>query len=153
MNLLGVELAGVAGLHNGDRILKHLRPVEAAPEDLACEGARTRVVAALSAMDVLDQHSAFLGRDAFERDAIWALAVQVSLEDAVGFCLSSDSLCFRIFLGEDPLHQVVFELVNPACFLVSRRQQQTLPCVRTTVGCPASGGGGSASSVLAAAVS
>ena len=83
MDLLGMVLAGIASLDDDDRILKHLRPVEAAPEDLAREGARARVMAALSTMDVSDQHSAFFRRDTFERDPIWALAVQVSLEDVV----------------------------------------------------------------------
>ena len=72
------------------------------------------MVAALPAVDVLDQLSAFLRRDALERDTIWALAVEVSLEDAVGFRLSSDSLCVSIFFREDSFHQVVLELINPA---------------------------------------
>ena len=54
VDLLGVVLAGVASLDDGDRILKHLWPVESAPEDLARDGARRRVVAALPAMDVFD---------------------------------------------------------------------------------------------------
>ena len=54
MDLLGVELASFAGLDDVNCILKRLRPVEAAPEGLAYEGAGARMVATLPAMDVLD---------------------------------------------------------------------------------------------------
>ena len=37
--LLGVELAGVAGLDDCSCILEHRGPIETASEDLACEGA------------------------------------------------------------------------------------------------------------------
>ena len=79
VDLLGVELAGVAGLDDCGCILKHWRPVEAAPEDLACEGAWGRVVAALPAVDVVDELAAFLGRDAPQRNPVGALTVQVSV--------------------------------------------------------------------------
>ena len=59
------------------------------------------MVAALSTVYVPEEHASFLRRHTLEGNAIWALSVQVSLEDVVGFRLSSDSLCLRIFLGED----------------------------------------------------
>ena len=77
MHLLGVELACVACLDNGGSVLKHLRPVEGAPEDLASKGKRRGVVATFAAMYISDEHSAFLRGDTFECDSIWALAVQV----------------------------------------------------------------------------
>ena len=73
--MLGVELACIARLNDGDGILKHLRPVEAAPEDLASEGARAGMVAALSTVYVPEEHASFLRRHTLEGNAIWALAV------------------------------------------------------------------------------
>ena len=66
-------------------------------------------------------------RDAFERDPIWALAIENSFEDLVRFCLAGDSLRFNVFLGKDPFVEVVLDLVDPLCFLVHRCEQQTLP--------------------------
>jgi hypothetical protein len=83
MDLLGVELARIARLDDGGGILKHLGPVETAPEDLACQGACRGMVATLSTVNVSDQHAAFLGGDALKCNSIWALAVQISLEDVV----------------------------------------------------------------------
>ena len=57
-------------------ILRCLRPAEATPEDFACEAAGARMVATFPAVDDLDQHYAFFRRDAFERDAFWALAIE-----------------------------------------------------------------------------
>ena len=79
--MLGVELASFTCLNDVNCILKCLRLVEAAPEDFACEGAGARIVAAFPAVNVHDQPFSFFRRDAFERDAIWALAVEISLED------------------------------------------------------------------------
>ena len=78
-----MELAGFTSLNDVRCILKRLRPVEAAPEDLACEGAGARMVVAFLAVDVLDQQLDFFRRDAFERDAVWALAIEDSFEDLV----------------------------------------------------------------------
>ena len=83
MHLLGVKLACVACLDNGGSVLKHLRPVKTAPEDLASEGTRRRVVATFAAVYVSDEHSAFLRRDAFECNPVRAFAVQVPLKDEV----------------------------------------------------------------------
>ena len=83
MYLLGMELARITCLDNGGGILKHLRPVETAPEDLASKGTRGGVVATFAAVYVSDEHSAFLRGDAFECNSIWAFAIQVPLEDEV----------------------------------------------------------------------
>ena len=77
MQLLGVELACVACLDNGGSVLKHLRPVKTAPEDLASEGTRRRVVATFAAVDVSDEHSSFLRGDTLECNSVWVFAVQV----------------------------------------------------------------------------
>ena len=73
--MLGVELACIARLDDGDCILKHLRPVETAPEDLAGEGACAGMVAALSTVYDPEEHASFLRRHPLEGNAIWALAV------------------------------------------------------------------------------
>ena len=83
MLLFGVELACITCLDNGGGILKHLGPVEAAPEDLANKGARRGLVAIFADVYVSDEHSAFLGGNTFECNSIWALAVQVPVEDEV----------------------------------------------------------------------
>ena len=57
MYLLGVELACVAFLVYGGGILKHLRPIEAAPEDLARKGTRRGMVATFADVYVSDEHS------------------------------------------------------------------------------------------------
>ena len=85
------------------------------------------MVAAFPTVDVLDQQFAFFRRDAFERDAVWALAIENSFEDLVRFCLAGNSLRFGIFVGKDPFVEVVYDLVNPSCLLVHRWEQQTLP--------------------------
>ena len=83
MHLLGVELACVTRLDDGGGVLEHLRPIKAAPEDLASKGARRRVVATFATVDVSDEHSSFLRGYALERDSIWAFPVQVPLEDEI----------------------------------------------------------------------
>ena len=52
VNLLGMELAGLAGSHQLGGVVERHRPVEPAAEHLAHEGARRGVVSAISAMDV-----------------------------------------------------------------------------------------------------
>ena len=94
-----MELAGFTSLNDVRCILKRLRPVESPPEDFACEGAGARMVAAFPVVDVFDQHFAFFRRDAFERDSVWALAVENSFEDLVRFCLAGNLLHFNVFLG------------------------------------------------------
>ena len=70
------------------------------------------MVAALSAVDVLDELAAFLGRDAPQRNPIGAFAIQVPVMEAVGLGLASDPLSFCVFLGEDLALQVVLDLVD-----------------------------------------
>ena len=60
MYVLGVELACIACLDNGGGVLKHLGPLEAAPEDLASKGARRGGVATFAGVYAFDEHSAFL---------------------------------------------------------------------------------------------
>ena len=50
------------------------------------------MVAALSAVDLVDELAAFLGRDAPQHNPIGALTVQVSIVEAVGLGLASNSL-------------------------------------------------------------
>ena len=83
MYLLGVELVCIACFDNGGGVLKHLGPVEAAPEDLASKGTRRGVVATFATRYVSDEHSAFLRRDTLECNSIWVFAIQVPLEDEV----------------------------------------------------------------------
>ena len=58
-------------------------------------------MAALSAVDVVDELAAYLGRDAPQRNPIGALTLQVSVVEAVGLGLASNPLSFCIFLGEN----------------------------------------------------
>ena len=101
VNLLGVELAGVAGLDDGGCILKHRRLVEATPEDLACEGARGGMMTALSTVDVVDELATFVGRDAPRGNPIGALTIQVLVVETVGLGLASNPLSLCIILGEN----------------------------------------------------
>ena len=55
MDLLGVELAGLAGLHQLSRVVECRRPVESAAECLTDEGPRRRVVSAVPAVYVNQQ--------------------------------------------------------------------------------------------------
>ena len=52
MDLLGVELAGLAGLHQLSRVVERRRPEEPAAERLADEGSWRRVVPTDSAVYV-----------------------------------------------------------------------------------------------------
>ena len=74
-------------------------------------------MAALSAVDVVDELAAFLGRDAPQRNPIGALTVQVSVVEAVGLGLASNSLSFCIFFGEDSILQVALDVVDPTSVL------------------------------------
>ena len=49
-------------------------------------------MAALAAVDVVDELAAFLGRDAPQRNPVGALTVQVSVVEAVGLGLASNPL-------------------------------------------------------------
>ena len=68
------------------------------PEDLACKGARGRMVAALCAVDVVDELAAFLGRDAPQGNPIGALTVQVSVVEAVGLGIGRASCRERVYV-------------------------------------------------------
>ena len=70
MHLLGMELACIACLDNGGSVLKHLRPVKTASEDLASEGTRRRVVATFAAVDVSDEHASLFRGYALECDSV-----------------------------------------------------------------------------------
>ena len=64
------------------------------------------MVAALSAVDVIDELAAFLGRDALQRNPIGVLTVQVSVVEEVGLGLASNPLGVCIFFGKDLVLQV-----------------------------------------------
>ena len=59
------------------------------------------MMATLSTVDVVDDLAAFLDRDSPQRNPIGALTVQVSIVEAVGLGLASNSLGICIFLGKD----------------------------------------------------
>ena len=70
MHLLGVELACITRLDDGGGILKHLGPVEPAPEEFASKGACRGVMAALATVYLSDEHSAFLVANIFKCNSI-----------------------------------------------------------------------------------
>ena len=72
------------------------------------------MVAALSAVDVVDKLAAFLARDAPQRNPIGALTVQVSIVEAVGLGLASNPLGVCVFFGEGSVLEVALDLVDPA---------------------------------------
>ena len=84
------------------------------------------MVAALSAVDVVDELAAFLGRDAPQRNPIGALTVQVSVVEAVGLGLASNPLGLCIFLGKDLVLQVALDLVDPTSVLAYQGHQQAI---------------------------
>ena len=81
-------------------------------------------MAALSAVDVVDELAAFLGRDAPQRNPIGALTIHVSVVEAVVLGLASNSLSFCIFLGEDSILEVGLDLVDPTSVLAYQGHQQ-----------------------------
>ena len=83
-------------------------------------------MAALSAVDVVDELAAFLGRDAPQRNPIGALTVQVSVVEAVGLGLASNSLGVCIFFGKDLVLEVALDLVDQASVLAYQGQQQAI---------------------------
>ena len=84
------------------------------------------MVAALSAVYVVDELAAFLGRDAPQRNPIGSLAVQVSVVEEVGLGLASNSLSFCIFFGKDSILQVALDLVDPTSVLAYQSHQQAI---------------------------
>ena len=84
------------------------------------------MVAALSAVDVVDELAAFLGRDAPQRNPIGSLAVQVSVVEVVGLGPASNSLGLCVFFGEGSVLQVVLDLVDPTSVLSYQGQQQAI---------------------------
>ena len=76
MRLSGVELAPLAGPHDLDGVGDCSWPVKALPECIAHEGARRRVVAADSGVDVPDQLLALGNGDAALHDSRRAMLVQ-----------------------------------------------------------------------------
>ena len=78
------------------------------------------------AVDVVDELAAFLGRDAPQRNPIGALTVQVSIMEAVGLSLASNSLGLYIFFGKDSIFQVALDLVDPASVLAHQGHQQAI---------------------------
>ena len=84
------------------------------------------MVAALSVVDVVDELSAYLGGDAPQRNPIGALTVQVSVVEAVGLGLASNSFGICILFGKDLVLQVTLDLVDPAGVLAHQGQQQAI---------------------------
>ena len=84
------------------------------------------MVAALSTVDVVDELAAFLGRDAPQHNPIGALMVQVSIVEAVGLGLASDSLGLCIFFGKDSILLVALDLVDLAGVLAHQGHQQAI---------------------------
>ena len=84
------------------------------------------MVAALSAVDVVDELAAFLGRDAPQRNPIGALTVQVLVVEAIGLGLASNPLDVCIFFGKDLVLQVTLDLVDRANVLAYQGQQQAI---------------------------
>ena len=58
---------------------------------------------ALSAVDVVHELAAFLGRDAPQRNPVGVLTVQVSVVEAVGLGLASNPLGLCIFFGKNSI--------------------------------------------------
>ena len=83
-------------------------------------------MAALSAVDVADELAALLGRDAPLRNPIGALTVEVSVVEAVGLGLASNSLGVCIFFGEDLVLQVALDLVDPTGVLTCQGQARCM---------------------------
>ena len=75
MDLLGMELVGRAGPHQLCCVVGHCRPVEPAAESLADQGARQRVVPAVSSMYVSQQLFPLFPRNASQIHIIWLLPV------------------------------------------------------------------------------
>ena len=84
------------------------------------------MVAALSAVDVVDELAAFLGRDAPQGNPIGALTVQVSVVEAVRLGLASNSFGFSVFFGKDSILQVILDLVDPTGVLAYQGHQQAI---------------------------
>ena len=83
-------------------------------------------MAALSAVNVVDELAAFLSRDAPQCNPIGALTVQVSVVETVGLGLASNPLGVCIFFGEDLVLEVALDLVDPARVLAHQGQQQAI---------------------------
>ena len=111
MDLLGVELAGLAGFHQLDRVVECRGPVEPTTERLAYEGARRRVMPAIPAMYVGQKLVSLLPGDAPQRDIVRPFLVKLTITDAVGCGLASHTLCFFLLLRQGPLEQVRLELL------------------------------------------
>ena len=74
---------------------------------------------ALASVDVGEELASFFCGDAFQRDPVGALAVQVVVLDAVVRGLASYAFRISIILGEDSALQVVLDLCDPTCSLMS----------------------------------
>ena len=92
-------------------------------------------MAALAAVDVADELAALLGRDAPQRNPIGTLTVEVSVVEAVGLGLASNSLGVCIFFGEDFVLQVTLDLVDPSGVLSCQSQQQAVARGQPAVWC------------------
>ena len=114
VNLLGVELAGLASLDELGGILKRCGPVETAAEGFSGEGTRRGVVATVSAMDVVEELVPFFCGDAPQRNPIGALAVYDAVLDEVEPGLASHALRSSVILGEVTALHIVLELCDPA---------------------------------------
>src|SRR5664279_2217128 len=74
VDLLGVELAGLAGPNERGGVLKCGGLVETAAEGFAGEGARRGVVTTVSTMDVGEDLASFFSRDTPQGNPVGALA-------------------------------------------------------------------------------
>ena len=124
VDLLGMEFARPDELGG---VLEHSGPVKATAKSFTSEGARRRVVAAISSMDVSEQLSPLLGGDALQRDSIGALAVKVAVPDAVGGRLANYALSSRVVLREGPAFQVGLDLRGPGVCLWLQLKVQSCP--------------------------
>ena len=83
-------------------------------------------MAALTAVDVVDELAAFFDRNAPQRNLVGALTVQVSVVEAVGLGLASNPLGVCIFFGEGLVLEVALDLVDPASVLAYQGHQQAI---------------------------
>ena len=81
MDLLGMELAGFARLHQCDCVVEFRSPVESAAKHLANEGPRQRVVSAISTVYVSQQLLPLFPGDAMQGNIVWPLPIELSVLD------------------------------------------------------------------------
>jgi hypothetical protein len=106
VDLLGVEVTRLAGLHQLDCILESCRPVKSVLKDFTDQRAGRCVVPTFASMNFCEQLTAILPGNASHYDAIDAMSVEMPFYQLVSLSQTGNLISGSHVVGKDVVFQV-----------------------------------------------